>query len=75
MNIFKILIPKENVQEVRELESWKVSWTVAKSIRWGEGTMNFKSFIDKNEAEEFKKQLEESAKFIDTPIVTKLEKN
>ncbi len=75
MNIFKILIPKGNAQEVRELESWKVSWKVAKSIIWGHGSVNFKCFLDKAEAKEFRKQLEESAKFIDTPIVTDLERN
>lgn len=75
MNIFKLLIPKQNAQEVRELESWKVSWKVAKSIRWGDGSVNFKCFIHKDEAKEFKKQLEKSAKFIDTPIITDLERN
>jgi len=75
MNILKLLIPKENAQEVKELESWKVSWKVAKSIKWGEGSVNFKCFVDKDEAKEFKKQIEKSAKFINTPIVTDLELN
>ena len=75
MNIFKIFIPKENAQEVTELESWKVSWRIATSIRWGEPTVEYKCFIKEDEAKEFKKQLEESAKFIGTPIDTEMGRN
>lgn len=75
MNLFKILIPKDKAQEVTELESWKVSWEVASSIRWGEGVVRYKCFIKEDEAKEFKNQLESSAKFIRTQIRTEIERN
>jgi len=63
MNIFKILIPKDNVQEITELESWTVHWEVRSG--WGDDVHDYnKCFIKKQEADEFKKQLNESAKFI-----------
>ena len=75
MNIFKIFIPKENAQEVTELESWTVSWKVATHLRWGEAKVFNKAFIDKDDANEFEKQLIESAKFLKTVIETDLIKN
>ena len=74
-NIFKIKIPKDNAQEITVLESWTVSWTVAQSIRWGEAKEFNKCFIKEVDAIEFDKQLKESAKFIDTPIITNYYKN
>ncbi len=74
-NIFKRLIPKENAQEVTELESWTVSWKVATEIRWGTPQVFNKAFITEADAREYRKQLEECAKFIKTPIVTELVKN
>lgn len=77
-NLFKtkkITIPLDNAQEVTELESWKVSWKVATSLRWGQETTKFKCFIKDNEAVEFKTQLEKSAEFIGTPIETSISKN
>ena len=75
LNIFKIKIPKENAQEVTELESWTVSWMVATSIRWGEGQTYNKAFIKEADAKEFQKQLEASAALIKTAIRTNLIKN
>lgn len=75
MNLFKIFIPKENTQEGIELESWKVSWKIAKSIKWGEPSVSYKCFIKEDDAREFRKQLEECAKFIGTPIITEISKN
>ena len=75
MNIFKIFIPKENLQEVSELESWTVSWEIATSVKWGDPVIKYKCFVNEDEAVEFKKQLEKSAKFIGTPIYTKMYQN
>lgn len=75
MNLLKILIPKDKAQEITELESWKVSWLVATSQRWGEQKVFYKCFVKQDEAKEFKKQLEKSAEFIKTPINTELEQN
>ncbi len=75
MKIFKIFIPKDKVQTVTELESWTVSWRVATSIKWGDGEKFYKSFIKEPEAIEFKKQLEHSAEFINTPIKTDINRN
>jgi hypothetical protein len=77
MNIIKLFIPKGITQEVNEVESWTVTWSVAKSIRWNESQprISSKVFIDKNEADEFRKQLIASAKFINTPIETEINKN
>jgi hypothetical protein len=75
MKLFKLFIPKEKSQVVTELESWTVSWTVAQSIRWGDGETFNKAFIKEKDAKEFKKQLEESASFIETPIITKIVRN
>ena len=75
MKLFKLLIPKEKSQVVTELESWTVKWTVPTSIQWGEGKTYNKVFIKEEDAKEFKKQLEESASFIKTPIITKIVRN
>ena len=63
MNIFKIFIPKEKAQEVTELESWTVSWKVYIN-GWGVPETHNKVFIKESEANEFKKQVKESASFI-----------
>lgn len=74
MNLFKLLIPKDKAQEVTELESWTVTWWVKKG--WGDSTIRqAKVFIDEDEAEEFRKQLRESARFIGCWINTKLSRN
>lgn len=75
MNLFKILIPKWNAQEVTELESWKVSWRIATDMRWGNLIVKYKCFIKEDDVKEFKKQLEECAKFIGAPIKTEISRN
>jgi hypothetical protein len=75
MNLFKLFIPKEKAQIITELESWTVSWRVSTSIRWGESKLFNKAFIKEADAKEFKKQLEESASFIKTPIITEIVRN
>lgn len=72
-NIFKIKIPKNNAQEVAELESWTVSWKVRD--RGYEYIQFSKVFIKENEAKEYQKQLTESAKFCKAYIETKMYKN
>ena len=75
MNLLKLFIPKENVQTVTELESWTVSWEVATSIRWGQAKVFNKAFIKEADAKEFKKQLEESARFMKTDVRTEIARN
>ncbi len=76
MKLFRLKIPKQKAQEVRELESWTVSWEVPQSIMWVRQTITLnKCFIDKKEAKEFKKQLEESAKFIGFKVFPEIKKN
>jgi hypothetical protein len=75
MNLLKIFIPKDNSQEITELESWKVSWKVSRSLEWTRVETFYKCFIKEADAIEFRKQLEECAKFIKSPIESKLYKN
>ena len=73
-NLFKIKIPKDNAQEVTELESYTVSWSVLTG--WSNNTKCYnKCFVKIEDAKEFRKQLEESAKFINAYIETSLIKN
>ena len=63
MNILKLFIPKEKMQVISELESWSVTWYV--KTGWSDDTKRqAKNFIKIEEAKEFKRQLEEQAKFI-----------
>ena len=74
MNLFKILIPKEKAQEITEIESFSVTWFV--KTGWADSTKRqAKVFIDKTEAKEFEKQLNESAKFIGAWINVELKRN
>lgn len=74
MNIFKIFIPKEKMQTVTELESWTVTWYV--KTGWSDKTKRqAKVFIKNDEAKEFKRQLEEQAKFIGCWISTEITRN
>jgi len=74
MNIFKLLIPKEKAQTVTELESWSVTWYVKSG--WSDNTIRYsKVFIKESDANEFQKQLVESAKFIGCWISTENNKN
>ena len=74
MNIFKIFIPKDNAQQITELESWTLKWEIQGN---GYETVKVfhKSFIYKKDAEEFEKQLKSSAKFLGTWVDTYLTKN
>ena len=72
MNLLKLFIPKENAQEVTELESWTVTWEIYISWSSFDNKKYSKVFINKEDAEEFEKQLKESARFIGCFIDTKL---
>jgi len=73
MNLFKIFIPKDKAQEVTELESYTVTWKVLEG--WHNAKIIYHEvFIYKDDAEEFKKQLEESAKFIKAYISVSISK-
>jgi hypothetical protein len=74
MNLLKLLIPKEKIQTVTELESWTVTWYV--KTGWSDATKRqAKVFIKLDDAKEFERQLNEQAKFIGCWISTDLSKN
>jgi hypothetical protein len=74
MNIKNLFIPKEKAQKVSELESWTIWWEV--KTGWSNATERYyKSFIIESEADEFKNQLRESAKFINAYICVGKNKN
>lgn len=69
-----ILIPEDHAQEVTELESYTVKWEV--KTGWSDNTkVSHKCIISEKDAKEFKKQLEESAKFIGAWIRTDMYRN
>lgn len=74
MNIFKLLIPKEKAQTITELESWTVTWYIRTG--WSDNTKRqAKVFVKNEDAREFEKQLNESAKFIGCWISVDFERN
>ena len=74
MNLFKLFIPKEKAQTVTELESWSVEWHV-RANGYNSTNRHAKTFIKEEDAQEFQKQLYESAGFIKAWISTELSKN
>jgi len=70
MNLFKIFIPKEKQQAVTELESWTIKWSVFNKYvsSYGHLETHHKAFIKEEDADEFKRQLNEQAKFLRTYI-------
>lgn len=74
MNLFKILIPKEKAQEVTELESWTVKWEI-QGNGYSMVKVQYKSFIKKQDAKEFEKQLKSSANFLGTWVETTINRN
>ncbi len=75
MNIFSIFIPKGRSKELKELESWTVSWKVATCLEFGEWVKYHKVFLSEGDARAFKAELEISADFLGTTIRTKIKKN
>lgn len=75
MKILDLFIPKNKAQVIKEVESWTIKWKVATSLCWGDAETFNKVFIKEEEANEFEKQLKESARFIKTPILTEKIKN
>ena len=74
MNLFKIFMPKENAQTATELESWTVTWRIYSG--WAGATdQHSKVFIKEDEAKEYRRQLEEQAKFVRCWIKTSMYKN
>ena len=74
MNIFKIFMPKEEMQTADELESWTVSWYV--KTGWSDNVKHqAKVFIKIDEAQEYERQLNEQAKFLGCWISTELSRN
>ena len=79
-NIFKtkkVTIPLDNAQTVTELESWTIEWTSYKQDfgTYARSKHNAKVFIKEEEANEFKKQLKESAEFINSTVHIEKKKN
>lgn len=75
MNILKkLLIPKDNAQEVTELESYTLRWEIQDN-GYNALKVFHKSFINKADADEYEKQLKASAKFLGTWVDTKVYKN
>lgn len=72
-NIFKILIPKEKAQEIIELQSFTVKWVF--ETYYDKHKTRFKSFIKIEDANEFAKQINESANFIGMNITTEIYQN
>jgi hypothetical protein len=74
----EITIPVDNAQTVTELESWTVEWTSYTNDGWssyGNKKYNAKVFIIKKDVDEFMKQLDECAKFLNTTIHSSWKKN
>jgi len=76
-NFFKQKIPKDNAQEVTIQESWTIEWTSYQNSfgSYADATFNAKVFPFEKDADEYKKQLEESAKFVNTTIKVVKRKN
>ena len=74
MNIFKRFIPKDNAQEVTELESFTLKWEI-QGDSYRSRIVKHKSFIKKEDAEEYSKQLKSSADFLGTWVETRITKN
>lgn len=77
LKLFKKKIPKDNVTEVTIQQSWTVEWT---SYTWSYGNFttpkhNAKVFIKHEDALEYKKQLQECAKFINSTVHTNIKEN
>lgn len=74
MGLFKKRIPKQDVQEVTELESWTVKWEVKEG--WSNNTLvYFKTFIKEEDVKTFKEELQGCAKFIGAWIKVESYKN
>lgn len=74
MKIFDFLIPKDKAQTVQVIKSYSVIWYVRSG--WSNDTIRYaKTLVDYKQALEFKKQLEESAKFIGAWLEAKIEEH
>lgn len=74
LNIFKTKIPKENQQEITELKSFTIKWTIWTRLSVSPEVFH-KVIIHEQEAKEFKKQLEECAKFLRTNVSVEMWQN
>lgn len=73
-NIFKKLIPKENSQEVTELESWTLKWVIQGNT-YNSTKVFHKCFICDTDAKEYEKQLKSAANLLGTWVDTSITKN
>lgn len=74
MKIFKRSIPKEDAQEVTELQSWTLKWEIQGDMYKTRETF-FKTFINLAEAKEYEKQLKSSADFLKAWVETYIYEN
>jgi len=68
------LIPKDKAQEVTELESYTIRWEI-QANGYSSVHVQHKSFIKKEDAKEFEKQLKSSADLLGTWVNTSINKN
>jgi hypothetical protein len=75
--IFKKKIPKEDQQEVNIVKGSTLEWFSYKRdfSSYGKSVHNAKVFINKQSLNEFKKQLEECAKFINSEVYITIKEN
>ena len=74
MKLFKRLIPKENAQEVTELQSWTLKWEI-QGDTYMEVKTFFKTFITVEEAKEYEKQLKSSSDLLRAWVKTSIYQN
>ncbi len=72
--IKKLFIPTGAQKEVQELQSWTVKWEI-QGESYNLTIINHKVFLKENEADDFIKQLKDSAKFIGTWVRTEKKEN
>lgn len=74
MKLFKTKIPKEDAQEVTELQSWTLKWEIQGDMYDTVKTF-FKTFITLAEAKEYEKQLKSSSDLLRAWVKTSIYQN
>mgnify|MGYP001766316637 CR=1 FL=1 len=74
MKLFKKLIPQDEAQEVTILQSWTLKWEIQGAMYMSREVFH-KTFIKKDEAYEYEKQLKAAAKFLGTWVDTYIYEN
>jgi hypothetical protein len=74
MKLFKTKIPKEDAQEVTELQSWTLKWEIQGDMYHTVKTF-FKTFITLAEAKEYEKQLKVASDLLRAWVETSIYQN